>query len=84
MRRVLPGRKGSAVNPEQKASADLANAAIWSEDSLGYARERGQRKLAWLLGEVKADVEFEGSLRSLPLRKSASRPIRLPRSCHAR
>jgi hypothetical protein len=84
LRRVLPGRKGSAVNPDQKASAELAKATIWSEDSLGYARERGQRKLVWLLGEVKADVEFESSLRSLPLRKFPSRPSLLPRSCHAR
>jgi hypothetical protein len=84
LRRVLPGRKENAVNPDQEASADLAEGAIWSEDSLGYARERGQRKLVWLLGEVKADVEFEGSLRSLPLRKSPSRPSRLPRSGHAR
>ena len=63
--RILPERKGNAVNPDQKASADLAKAAIWSEDSLGYARERGRRKLVWLLEAVKADVEFEGSLRSL-------------------
>jgi hypothetical protein len=68
LRRVLPGRKGHAVNPDQKASADLAKAEIWSEDSLVYARERDQRKLVWLLGEVKADIEFEGSLRSLPSR----------------
>ena len=47
------------MNPDQKASANLAKAAIWSEDSLCYARERGQRKLVWLLEAVKADVEFE-------------------------
>jgi hypothetical protein len=41
------------VNPDHKASADLAKVAIWSKDSLGYARERGQRKLVWLLKAVK-------------------------------
>ena len=45
------------MNPDQKASADPAKAAIWSGDSLGYARARGQRKLVWLLEAVKADVE---------------------------
>jgi hypothetical protein len=53
LRRVLPGRKGNAVNPDQKASADLAKVAIWSEDSLGYDRKRGQRKPVWLLEAVK-------------------------------
>jgi hypothetical protein len=84
LRRVLPGRKGNAVNPDQKASADLVKAAIWSEDTPGYARESGRHKLVWLLGEVKADVGFESSLHSLPLRKSPSRPSRLLRSGHAR
>jgi hypothetical protein len=64
LRRVLLVRKGNAVNPDQKASADLAKAAIWSEDSLGYTRELGQRKLVWLLEAVKADVEFEESVRA--------------------
>lgn len=56
------------MSPDQKVSADLAKAAIWSEDSLGYVRERGQRKLVWLLEAVKADVEFEGSIRATPSR----------------
>ena len=49
-----------------KASEDLTKLAVWSERSLRYARERCQRKLVWLLGAVKADVEFEGALHALP------------------
>ena len=51
---------------DHKASEDLAKMAVWSEKSLRHARERGQRKLAWLLRAVKADVEFEGVLHVLP------------------
>ena len=40
--------------------------AVWTEVSLRYAREHGQRKLAWVLGAVKDDVEFEGALGALP------------------
>jgi hypothetical protein len=45
---------------------DLVERSVWTEVSLGYAREGGQRKLAWLLGAVKDDVEFEGALVALP------------------
>jgi hypothetical protein len=65
--RIPPERKGCAVDLDHKASEGLAKMAVWVEDSLRYARERGQPKLAWLLGAVKADVEFEGALRALLL-----------------
>jgi hypothetical protein len=65
LRRVLPERKGYAVDLDHKASEDLAKMAVWSEKSLRHAREHGQRKLSWLLGAVKADVEFEGALHAL-------------------
>ena len=54
------------MNLDHKASEDLAKRAIWTEGSLGYAREHGQRKLMWMLGAVKADVAFEGELFALP------------------
>ena len=60
MRRVPPDRKGYAVDLDHKASEDLAKMAVWSEESLRYARERCQRKLgklAWLLRPVKMDLE---------------------------
>lgn len=47
---------------DHKATEDLAKTAIWAENSLGYAREHGRRELARLLGAVKADVEFQGTL----------------------
>jgi hypothetical protein len=50
---------------DYKASEDLAKRAVWTEDSLGYAREHGQRTLVRLLSAVKADVEFEGALRDV-------------------
>ena len=65
LRRALPERKGYAVDLDHKASEDLAKLAVWSEKSLRHAREHGQRKLVWLLGAVKADVEFEGALHAL-------------------
>ena len=63
MRWVPPERKGYAVDLDHKASEDLAKMAVWSEESLRYARERCQRKLAklgklaWLLRPVKMDLE---------------------------
>ena len=51
----------SHVTPEE-----LVERAVWTEVSLGYAREHGRRKLARLLGAVKDDVEFEGALVALP------------------
>jgi hypothetical protein len=62
LRRVLPERKGCVVQVDHKASEDLAKRTGWTEDSLGYARDHGQRKLVRLLEAVKADVEFEGTL----------------------
>jgi hypothetical protein len=66
LRRIPPERKGYAVDLDYKASEDLAKMAVWSEKSLRYAREHGQRKLVWLLGSVKTDLEFEGALHALP------------------
>ena len=51
---------------DHKASEVLAKMAVWSEESLRYARERCQRKLVWLLRSVKTDLEFEGALYALP------------------
>ncbi len=51
---------------DHKASEALAKMAVWSDKSLRHARERGQRKLAWLLGAVKTDLEFERALHALP------------------
>ena len=57
------------MNLEHKASEDLAKMAIWSRDSLEYAREHAQRKLIWLLEAVGAEVKLEGALLTLPLRE---------------
>jgi hypothetical protein len=43
-------------------SEDLAEMAAWSEDSLGYAREHGQRKLIWLLEAIRLELELEDAL----------------------
>jgi hypothetical protein len=55
------------VELDHKASESLARTAVWAEDSLRHAREHGQPRLAWLLGAVKADVEFAGALLPAPL-----------------
>jgi hypothetical protein len=60
--RVRLERKGCVVQVDHKASEDLAKRTGWTEDSLGYARDHGQRKLVRLLEAVKADVEFEATL----------------------
>ena len=70
MRRVLPERKGCAVDLDHKVSEDLVRTAVWAEDSLRYAREHDQPELAWLLGAVKADVELEG--RCSPCRRGSA------------
>jgi hypothetical protein len=54
------------VDPDHKASEDLARMAVWSEKSLRHACEHAQHKLVWLLGAVKTDLEFEGALYALP------------------
>jgi hypothetical protein len=59
-------RKGPTVGPIHIASEELVERAVWTEVSLGYAREQGRRKLARLLGAVKDDVEFEAALAALP------------------
>jgi hypothetical protein len=50
------------VELDQKATEELAEMAVWSEDSLGYAREHGQRKLIWLLEAVRVEIKLEGAL----------------------
>ena len=51
---------------DHKTSEDLAKRRVWTENSLGYAREHDQRKLSWLLGAVKADAEFQRALLAAP------------------
>jgi hypothetical protein len=67
LRRARPERKGCVMGLDQKATEALAKMALWSEDSLGYAREHGQPKLRWLLEAVRVEVEFEVALLALPL-----------------
>ena len=67
MRRGRLERKGCVVDLYHKATGDLAKIADWTEDSLGYAREHGQRKLGWLLEAVRVEVELENALLALPL-----------------
>ncbi len=50
-----------------KAARELVKMAVWSEGSLGYAREHGQRKLVWLLEAVRVEVELEDALLALPV-----------------
>lgn len=54
------------MNLDHKATEDLAKMAIWSRDSLEYAREHAQRKLTWLLEAVGVEVKLEGALLALP------------------
>ena len=77
MWRVRPERKGCVVQVDHKASEDLVKRTGWTEDSLGYARDHGQRKLVRLLEAVKADVEFEGTL--LAVRRVPRSPTGVPR-----
>ena len=44
---------------KHKAAEDLAQVRAWSEDSLGYAREHGQRQLVWLLEAARGKVEWK-------------------------
>jgi hypothetical protein len=60
---------------DHEASEDLAK-RTWTEDSLGYAREHGQRKLVRLLEAVKDDIEFEGTLRNVGRSSRSPRDVR--------
>ncbi len=60
-------RKGCVVNLDHKATEDPAKMAIWSQDSLEYAYDHGQRKLIWLLEAVRVEVKLEDALLALPL-----------------
>ena len=51
---------------KHKAAGKLAEMGAWSEDSLGYAREHGQRQLLWQLEAVRDGVELEDALLALP------------------
>jgi hypothetical protein len=55
------------VNFDYKATEDLARMELWSQDSLEYAREHGQRKLTWLLEAVRVEVKLEDALLTLPM-----------------
>jgi hypothetical protein len=55
------------VDLDRKATEDLAKMAVWSQESLEYAREHGQRKLIWLLEAVRVEVKLEDALLTLPL-----------------
>jgi hypothetical protein len=57
------------VDLDYKATEDLAEMAIWSQDSLEYAREHGQRKLIWLLEAVRVEVKLEDALLTIALRE---------------
>ena len=52
---------------KDKTAEGLAEMTTWTEDSLGYAREYGQRKLVRLLEVVEVEVKLEGQLLALPL-----------------
>jgi hypothetical protein len=54
------------VDLKHKAAEELAKMGAWSQDSLGYAREHGQRQLVWLLETVRGEVELEDALLALP------------------
>jgi hypothetical protein len=62
-----PERKGCVVSLDQKAAEDLAKMALWSQDTLEYAREHGQRRLISLLEGVRVEVKLEDALLALPL-----------------
>jgi len=55
------------VDLKHRAVEDLAKVATWSEASLRYAREHGQRRVVRLLEAVGAEIELEGALLALPL-----------------
>jgi hypothetical protein len=50
------------VKLDQRATEDLAQMELWSQDSLGYAREHGQRKLISLLEAVRVEIKLEDAL----------------------
>ena len=54
------------MEPDAMAVRDLGRVAAWLEASLGYARERGRRRLVWLLEAVRTEIELEKALLSLP------------------
>ena len=62
---------------KHKAAEDLAQVRAWSEDSLGYAREHGQRQLVWQLEAVRGEVELEDALLALPSGEHLGGPARV-------
>jgi hypothetical protein len=59
---AYPEPKGCVVDPDSKTTEDSAKMAIWSQDSLEYAREHDQPKLVGLLKAVRVEVELEEAL----------------------
>jgi hypothetical protein len=55
------------VNLDHNATEDPAEMAIWTQDSLEYAHDHGQRKLIWLLESVRVEVKLEDELLALQL-----------------
>jgi hypothetical protein len=55
------------VELNHKGAEERAEMALWTEDSLGYTREHGQRKLSWLLGAVRVEAKLEDALLALPV-----------------
>jgi hypothetical protein len=64
------------VDLKHKAAEELAKMGAWSQDSLGYAREHGQRQLVWLLETVRGEVELEDALLALPSGEHLRGPAR--------
>ena len=50
------------MNLDHEVTGDVTKMAIWSQDSLEYACEHGQRKLIWLLEAVRTEVRLEDAL----------------------
>ncbi len=51
---------------KHKATEELSEMAVWTKDSLGYARQHDQRKLIRLLEVVRVEVKLEDALLALP------------------
>jgi hypothetical protein len=66
-REARPEWKECVVDLDHKPTEDLAKMAVWSQGSLEYAREHGQRKLIWLLEAVRIEAKLEDALLALPL-----------------
>ena len=70
------------MNLDHEVTGDVTKMAIWSQDSLEYAREHGQRKLIWLLEAVRVEVRLEDALLTVG-GAPGLRSRDLLRGCHA-